>query len=118
MKLIKKYTIFTFAIENSWLRENQLMNVGWGNGYVAIGPDHPFYRKEDDVADLDMDIEITYSNLIPVVWAETYKIPKNYWVIGFDTCHSYDSLEKWPNEQSVLDKANEIKNTLLQINPK
>lgn len=35
--------IYSFTVENKWL--NISWDHGWGNGYVAIPPEHPLYGK-------------------------------------------------------------------------
>ena len=77
--------------------------MGWGCGYVHIPKDHPILVKLDKVWEnyLQPDgcpEEITYSE-----WDED----KEYFVIGFDTAHSYNNSSH--DEAYVTAQANAIK---------
>lgn len=102
---------------------------GWGNGYVAVPPEHPLWGKtynDDDFPDLDVHGCVTFTE--PCLYAEETAvtnakitpwcvgrrcwqlqhgepldgdIPCDWWLIGFDTCHGGDSLENWPKERAI-----------------
>lgn len=65
---------------------------GWGNGYVAVPPNHPAYKMDYDTLIFPLEVHggLTYSNFGDGVTA-----PKEWWVFGFDTSHWDDNLEKW-----------------------
>lgn len=85
---------------------------GWGNGYVALPVGHPLYEKDYmDIDDIDINGGLTYSSHYnerrdPI---ET----KGMWIIGFDTLHSHDSIEMWPNEESIMNEANKLKDQII-----
>lgn len=56
--------------------------LGFFNGYVAVGPEHPWYRKYRDDAAVEIHGGLTYAALEP-----------DGWVFGFDTGHAFDV---WP----------------------
>lgn len=104
-------------------------NHGWGNGYVAVPPEHPLYGKsymDEDYPDFNVHGGITFTE--PAVYNETTfvsktkirekyigkrayqlqygisldgEIPDNWWLIGFDTCHSNDTNLNWPKERVI-----------------
>ena len=73
----------------------ELIQRGWGNGYVAVSPTHPAYKISYD--DLWKTISIhgvlTYSE-----FGDNENAPRNWWVFGFDTAHFGDNIEKWSKE--------------------
>lgn len=78
-----------------------LMNYGWGNGYVIIPPGHKLHGIPYD----DMKLEAhgglafgayAYELLKSDQWPEVTKEDKYGYVIGFDTAHYGDTLERWP----------------------
>jgi len=71
---------------------------GWGNGYVHLPPGHKWYGKNHDKIPVEVHGGLTYSE-----WDEE----KICWVIGFDTNHSGDTLEKWPRE-AVLEETERL----------
>ena len=118
MKIIR-YNITTFAIKSNWVREAHYTHAGWGNGYVTIPPNHPCYKMHyDDISSqyshIDVNGGLTYSgNGINLCHGKN--LAKNLWIIGFDTCHFGDSMEKWPDEASVLAEAERLKQQMLMI---
>tara|TARA_R110000868_G_scaffold36248_1_gene128735 strand:- start:4551 stop:4931 length:381 start_codon:yes stop_codon:yes gene_type:complete len=79
---------------------------GWGNGYVAVPPTHPLHLGDIDhihgddvtkkinlVETLDINGGITYND-----YGNGIDAPKDWWVFGFDTAHSGDTIQKWPKE--------------------
>jgi hypothetical protein len=81
-----------------------LPNRGWGNGYVHIPSGHPSLVH---IVDLEwcgymqmpgFPEEITYSQ-----WNDD----KSYYIIGFDTCHSYNTSKD--DEAYVRNSCEEIK---------
>lgn len=83
----------SFVLENTWLPN---MKKGWGNGYACIPPGHPLHGKDyDTVHDLMPDLEVhgglTFSSSANEVKEWKPKGLKNYWIVGFDTCHYMDN---------------------------
>ena len=63
-------------------------STGVYNGYVSLPLDHPWYGKDyDDLPDVDVHGGLTYANM-----------ENDRWVIGFDTCHLYDTAQYWTVE--------------------
>lgn len=110
------YKTFPFVISNKWLDRPDipkefLIEHGWGNGYLAISKNHPLYGMDyNDIPYFDVNGGLTYANMITSMYnhhpevMEKYKIPKDLWVIGFDTNHYGDNMSRWPDEQSVLNE--------------
>lgn len=78
---------YTRIIENTWLPRGGMLQFGWGNGYVHIPLNHPWYNIDHDNIDCDIHGGLTFSEM-----------QGGEWVIGFDTAHYMDSLERWPKE--------------------
>jgi len=82
---------------------------GWGNGYIGVPPNHPWYKKVTLGIPASVHRGITFSRLAKngknfTDW------PEDYWVIGFDTAHYQDSPVSCP--QSYVEQ--ETNNLLLQ----
>jgi hypothetical protein len=100
---MKETFISTIAYEEDF-RSNT--RAGWGCGYVHIPEDHPILVKlidnegwGDYLQPDDCPEEITFSR-----WDKD----KEYYVIGFDTAHSYND-SAIHNEVYVTAQANAIK---------
>lgn len=65
-----------------------LLNRGWGNGYVALPKEHPCFGKSYYDIDVKVHGGLTYAEM-----------EGDFWVVGFDTAHAFDSMEKWPKEK-------------------
>jgi hypothetical protein len=77
--------------------------TGWGCGYVHIPKDHPFLVELEEgwgnyLQPKDCPEEITLSQ-----WDKE----KEYFIIGFDTAHSYNNASH--DEEYVTQQANAIK---------
>ena len=104
------------VLDNTWMNKrlegipHMLLNFlsgitahGWGNGYIMLPKDHPWYiwitsnpektpgNRYTNAYRLNVDIHggITYGD---------YDENNNYW-IGFDTLHTRDNMETWPREK-------------------
>ena len=74
---------------------------GWGNGYVGVPADHPWFGEPHDVIDAYIHGGLTYSgDECPAIRAEDFKLvlPDYLYWFGFDTGHYSDNLERWPKE--------------------
>ncbi|MEJ7647118.1 MAG: hypothetical protein WKF87_21140 [Chryseolinea sp.] len=83
-------------------RTLELLNPGWGNGYVCLPPEHPCYGMSyraiyKDYGAVEFDVELTFSNFVS---RDTFpQLPPGceiYWIVGFDTAHAWDSMARWP----------------------
>lgn len=108
-----KYGIYTLGIKRNFFKNlpihlieeyKDLFEKGWGNGYVLIPPDFPYYNL--DYFKTDVHGGITWSEKfksdIFLEWVEdteffgdvnedNYKELDGYWIIGFDTGHYGDN---------------------------
>lgn len=91
----------TVIIENTWL-DRQHMDIGWGNGYVLLPIGHPWHGVHYDKIDVDVHYGLTFSGLVGTFEVERFEAITDAdlgkWMIGFDTAHYRDSLERWPKE--------------------
>lgn len=98
----------TFAIEINWL---PFTNHGWGNGYVIIPKGHPLHGKDyNEIEGIDVHGGITLSesaNGLTGIFRQK-RIPKDCWILGFDTAHFADTLETWPKKR-VLKELNDFR---------
>jgi len=88
---------------------------GWGNGYVGVPTGHPFYK-------------IHYNELpfIPVHGGlttsgnsndyEHLKMPKDYWVFGFDTGHCFSNPKD--HNRDFVKKETKLLKKILEDNSK
>lgn len=60
---------------------------GWGNGYVHLPKGHKYFGIDANDIPYEVHGGLTFADEID-----------GYWVIGFDTCHYGDTLEKWPKK--------------------
>ena len=62
-----------------------LIDCGYGNGYIGLPKQHPFYNK--DYTDI-------YQDNINIPGGLTFsQLHNGLWVIGFDTLHAHQNLE-------------------------
>lgn len=89
---------------------------GWGNGYVAVPKGHPVYEMDYDAIHDKYKISVngglTFSAMDIIGQPEE---TKGMWIVGFDTLHSHDTPEMWPNSESVMAEANDLKSQLEAI---
>lgn len=102
----------TILNENTWLsREGRFaMKYGWGNGYVLIPRDHCLWGVDYDDISVNVHGGLTFSKLITLstfdidpmtgepFWPGLAAEDLDCWMVGFDTCHSGDTLERWSKE--------------------
>jgi len=71
----------------------QLLNGGYGNGYVTVPKNHPYYgldEFDDRVMDLEVHGGVTFA-------AET----EDGWTFGFDTLHYGDNPDNCTREYCI-----------------
>jgi hypothetical protein len=86
-------------------------DVGWGNGYVLLPKEHPWFGKHYDDIPVAVHGGLTFSDKIDMKWVtntkgqvceeiETLKEDdfNDLWCIGFDCAHSGDDLNTCPKE--------------------
>ena len=104
--------------ENTWIDRN-IMDVGWGNGYTLIPPNHPYYEKHYDDIPVSVHGGLTFSEKLSDLgrknWEELFKMLEeendntDYWIVGFDTAHAGDSISNWTKERVVDETKNLVK---------
>lgn len=108
--------IDTVIIEN----RRKGWNFGWGNGYVILPKDHPCfmlgYDKIHERWDVSIHGGLTYADFPtgnPQV-PKKFRDSKEYWMIGFDTAHIYDTFSIWPKEE-VQEETDRLRFRMLEI---
>lgn len=79
---------------------------GWGNGYLGIPPEHPWYNKNYN----EIDNVVIHGGL---TWSESHlpnwnKDSDDFWWLGFDTAHGGDN-KKCYDQTYVEEQLNELK---------
>lgn len=91
---------------------------GWGNGYVILPKEHPFYGQHYmEINRLCPEIQVhgglTFSGPVRHLRLETKQyLPKDSWAVGFDTMHLGDTIEKWPKHK-VMEEAIKLRKQLV-----
>lgn len=97
----------SFTRESIWLKGLG----GYGCGYVVIPSGHPYHGSSiDECEDLSVHGGVTFTesaDLLIGKWKELTIQDAGSWVIGFDTAHSGDSLENWP-ESAVKEETERL----------
>lgn len=86
--------------------------VGWGNGYVALPPSHPYYDKPYEEIPVDVHGGLTYGKMATQLHFPS--IPSNHYIVGFDTAHFGDSTSYWTRER-VLEEAQSLQQQLKDL---
>ena len=104
----------TFVRQLTHLKAISFLERGWGNGYVIIPEGHPMHGKHYDDIKVDVHGGLTLCGLVDMngmIVTESFSGNKNVmhwdevteedaggWIVGFDTTHYQDSLERWPQK--------------------
>lgn len=87
--------IKTHKINNDWIQAP--IRRGWGNGYIGLPPEHPWFGKHYNSIPIEVHGGLTYAeNHLPKL------TPDGLWWIGFDTFHRGDNLNI--HTESFVDK--------------
>jgi hypothetical protein len=110
----------THLMESHWAdkRKELAIEVGWGNGYVLIPQGHPLHGVEYDNINVDVHGGLTFSRLVTGDLMEAFGLELSDlgdWMVGFDTAHYQDSLEKWPKE-AVQAETERLRDQLINYN--
>ena len=86
----------TVVKEITWLNG---IDSGWGNGYVLIPEGHVLHGEHYDNINELVDVHggLTFSEHSSKI--DFIDCVDGYWVVGFDTAHYNDNLEKWPKHR-------------------
>jgi hypothetical protein len=101
-----------FVKETKHLQRFMSIDFGWGNGYACIPEGHPCHGLDyDDIHnkyDISVNGGLTFACAASKLtdWEEIPTDCKDHWVVGFDTAHYNDSLEKWPKVMVELEAQN------------
>ena len=76
---------------------------GESNGYLVIDDkNHPWFGKDHYEIEVDVHGGLTFSSEIIKghisVYEELAEDDIGSWMIGFDTCHPYDSYSRWTDD--------------------
>lgn len=74
---------------------------GYGNSYVGVDSDHPWFGKAWNEIDVDVHGGVT--------WAKDHvpnQKPDGLWWLGFVTGHWGDNIQTWSPEQCEAELAN------------
>jgi len=103
-----KFGLYTLQIESTLTKipiYQRIFDFGWGNGYVLLPHNHPFYGKHYDDIGVVAHGGLTFSDYLMLnhflewigdrefdgdVTLENYKKFDKWWMIGFDTAHAGD----------------------------
>lgn len=117
-----KYDCYTLIIENHLKSlPNYPMDFGWGQGYVLLPRNHPFYGKDYDDIDVDVHGGLTFGckfeskNFLKWiknqeiggdVTRENFENFDGFWIIGFDTNHLGDNKMMCPKSYVLREAEN------------
>lgn len=109
---IRKYMMTYNVLHGIIIDEGK--EYGMYNGYVAIPPTNGLYGKDfmelDDLIDIHggvtyarpaKDSEQILDDNARYLLSGDSGIPSDWWIIGFDTKHAGDTLQKWTRERTV-----------------
>ena len=112
-----------FIIEND---QSILRGCGFANGYVVIPKNHPLWGLHytaEEIESLNVHGGITFSEKVDedminhILWGKDLEDGDlGSWIIGFDTCHSGDTLKKWPQvkvEKEVIKLLKQVENLFI-----
>ena len=112
-----------FIIEND---RTILRNGGFANGYVVIPEGHPLWGLDynsEEIEGLNVHGGITFSQKADekmvnhILWGKDLdEEDLGSWVIGFDTRHTGDTLERWPQvkvEKEVVKLMKQVENLIV-----
>ena len=114
------YAFLHNAVNKMVERMGYLISAGYANGYVAVPPEHPLFGRHYDYPEIYIHGGLTYSNSSEEVFENLDmnaiemldgKIPKGYWVFGFDTLHAGDNPDTCSREWCI-EETNRLKNIL------
>jgi hypothetical protein len=76
-----------------------IMDMGWGNGYVVIPENHSLFGKDYDELNEIVNVHggLTFSEDLTNLEGMPVEVTAG-WVVGFDTAHAGDTLDKWSEE--------------------
>lgn len=120
----------SIIVKNKWMIDRNLLTViseyglGWGNGYVLIDENHPFYNMSYENIPVNVHGGLTFGRIITpdILHIFNKDIDPPYlnesdigkYMVGFDTCHYNDNLQNW-NEENVTAETLHLKKQLCDL---
>lgn len=74
---------------------------GWGNGYVIVSKNHPWYGLHYDKIDAEIHGGLTFAG-VNISGQPQESKTTDAWIVGFDTGHSTDNINNCPKEYVEL----------------
>lgn len=118
------------------------LDCGYANGYVAVPPEHPAYGMDDlqlcDIIHVHGGVTFSWPAVYPkkhegrkvtpayvgkknqvlenaeYITQGVTDVPDDWWIIGFDTCHFFDSLESC-SRKYVINETRRLKAQLEKL---
>lgn len=92
-----------FVLENPY---SPTWERGWGNGYVALPKEHPYYGLGIDelIPRLKIHGGVTFADYAANL-TDAVPAPDDWLVVGWDTSWRADTRESWPMERVVSENA-------------
>jgi hypothetical protein len=118
-----------FVIGNNWRFKGTVPNIldvchgGWGNGYIVIPKGHFLHGLDYNEINLIEGINahggFTLSDSYDKCkkWEQVTEDMKDSWIIGFDTMHYRDNLEKH-NKEYVINHTAKLAGALSRLKNK
>lgn len=101
-----------FIRRNDWMDSS--MDVGWGNGYIAIPKSSSWHGMKYDDIPVDVHGGLTYADLASNASFKPDDIDDSDWIIGFDTCH-YNDNEYSCDKEYVTNETNELFKQMVKL---
>ena len=101
-------------IKNRHLKREWGTDFGWGNGYVIVPKGHALYGKHYNDINVDAWGGLTFSEESSSMSYVSPNLPEG-WMVGFDTCHYQDTLERW-SMQRVMEETCNVADQIVDIN--
>ena len=97
-----KRQLGTITLKNP--NSRYLLEHGWGNGYVLLPKNHPWYDMYYEEIPIHVHGGLTFGSIITKetveVWGESLTEQHiGMYMIGFDTAHYNDKLINWPKKR-------------------
>lgn len=117
-----KFGLYVMMIEHHLRKWLSAADVGWGNGYILIPKNHPFYKIHYDDIHINIHGGLTFSDefnsenflkwinnreLVGDVTLENFDKFEGYWIIGFDCAHFGDNSFNCSKEY-VIEETNDL----------
>lgn len=104
-----KYFVKKSHFRETFKKTQLKIDCGWGNGYVIIPKNHPWWNKpyEDLNNEIYVHFGLTYGQIVTpsiIMSFNTKELNDSHigmYLIGFDTGHYTDTLKLWPKKRVI-----------------